>query len=211
MSLGVLIQSMIKGQSAILYSRFYGVEVSQSEHIDFDDDNTDDCVVANPETDTTTQMQPAYIRQERQDMARLVCSKVRDEFLQKCREEVYRDIHGRVSTSQVSGWFPIRSLKAGGEHGCKIVWIGSAPCVISMLLRSEDSSMPAELTLDKVIHFLTKYCDVFGKPSEVGKKVDRINLILDALMPNGQLLIMNHRIYRQCEKQIESQMSKTIS
>jgi AP-5 complex subunit sigma-1 len=51
---------------------------------------------------------------------------------------------------------------------------------------------------------------VLSQPSDIANRVERVAEVLDRVLPDGNLMFMNHRIVRNIEKELENVM-KTAS
>lgn len=103
--------------------------------------------------------------------------------------------------------FPGGGKACGDEtsyHQAKTaVWVGALNCAFVMLCNAHENRALAENVLKVLVKHLHEHCRVFHHPTDVPNKVDRVALVLSQFLPGGQLLVMNHRLLRQFEKELD--------
>lgn len=87
-----------------------------------------------------------------------------------------------------------------------VVWYGAGTLAFCLVCHKNENRLLAEANLKHVIRYLQEYLLVFSQPSEILQKVDRIIQIVHHLIPDGQLIFMNHRVIRQLEKELDLMM-----
>ena len=83
------------------------------------------------------------------------------------------------------------------------VWLGALNCAFVLLCDAHENRVLAEHALKVLVKHLHEHCRVFHQPADVPGKVDRVALVLNQFLPGGQLLVMNHRLLRQFEKELD--------
>ncbi|XP_076102465.1 AP-5 complex subunit sigma-1-like [Mytilus galloprovincialis] len=84
------------------------------------------------------------------------------------------------------------------------VWLGAGYTCFTLICEKTENRMLAETVLKTLIRFLQQHVGLLTSPTEACTKPERISVILDKFLPQGNLLFMNHRVIRQLEKETES-------
>lgn len=91
-----------------------------------------------------------------------------------------------------------------------VTWMGAALTGFSLLCDSCENRAVAEQILRLLVRFLQEHVRVLSRPSEIAGRVERVAEVLERVLPDGNLLFMNHRVVKQIEKELETDM-KTSS
>ena len=102
----------------------------------------------------------------------------------------------------------------GGREACEneapyrlraktALWVGALNCAFVLLCDAHENRVLAEHVLKVLVRHLQEHCRVFYQPTDIPSKVDRVALVVDQFLPGGQLLVMNHRLLRQFEKELD--------
>ena len=97
---------------------------------------------------------------------------------------------------------------AGNFH--HVTWMGAALTGFVLLCDSCENRNVAGQVLRLLVRFLQEHVRVLSQPSEIMNRVERVAEVLERVLPDGNLLFMNHRAVRQIEKELETVM-KTSS
>lgn len=112
--------------------------------------------------------------------------------------------------------FPDRQQASGdGTSRCRpkpktAVWLGALNCAFVLLCDAHENRALAEHVLKVLVKHLHEHCRVFHQPADVTNRVDRVALVLNQFLPGGQLLVMNHRLLRQFEKELDVKIKQFV-
>ena len=84
-----------------------------------------------------------------------------------------------------------------------VVWLGALNCGFTLVCDKDDNRITAETVLKLLVKYLQEYCKTFSQPTEVLNKMDRVTAVVEQFLPGGQLCLMNHRVVRQLEKELD--------
>jgi len=101
------------------------------------------------------------------------------------------------------GFLRVSGLQPQGNIA---VWQGSGDTGFILLCDPTENRMQAETSLKLIINNLQNYLRLMNQPMEVLNKPERIALLLNKFLPDGNLILMNHRVVRQLEKELETLM-----
>lgn len=118
--------------------------------------------------------------------------------------------HFRVETPVFSSGNPGDTDKTSYKNYQHVTWMGAALTGFILLCESCENRVVAEQVLRLLVRFLQEHVRVLNHPTEIAHKVERVAEVLDRILPDGNLLFMNHRVVRQIEKELETVM-KTSS
>lgn len=88
--------------------------------------------------------------------------------------------------------------------GKTAVWLGAGYTCFTLICDCSENRMLAESVLKTLIRFIQQHVGLLTSPVEAFSKPERISVILDKFLPQGNLIFMNHRVVRQLEKEVES-------
>ena len=71
------------------------------------------------------------------------------------------------------------------------------------MCHKEENRLTAENVLRLLIRYLQEYIRVINQPAEAALKADKVCVVINTLLPDGALIIMNHRVVRGLEKELE--------
>ena len=162
---------------------------------------------------TDTEWEPAP-----QDLINL--RQLRQEQLQVTAERVQESYQFKTSISKKSfetdlarlnneGVFPelelgfIRLSEGVFNSDKVVVWLGALNCGFSLICDCTDNRVTAEAVLKLLVKYMQEHCQAFNQPTEILSKVDRVTAVVEQFLPGGQLCIMNHRVVRQLEKELD--------
>lgn len=83
------------------------------------------------------------------------------------------------------------------------MWLGAGYTCFTLICEKTENRMLAESVLKTLIRFLQQHVGLLSIPTEACLKPERIAVILDKFLPQGNLIFMNHRVIRQIEKEVE--------
>ena len=83
------------------------------------------------------------------------------------------------------------------------LWVGALNCAFVLLCDAHENRALAEHVLKVLVRHLQEHCRVFYQPADIPSKIDRVALVVNQFLPGGQLLVMNHRLLRQFEKELD--------
>ncbi|XP_060075516.1 AP-5 complex subunit sigma-1-like [Ylistrum balloti] len=86
------------------------------------------------------------------------------------------------------------------------VWQGTGNTCCTLVCSETENRMLAENVLKLLLRFLQEHLRLLHQPVEVVNKPDKVAIVLNRFLPNGQLLFMNHRMVRQLEKEMDTLM-----
>lgn len=201
-----LIHTVRSGLCKVLYSRCYGQESPV-----FDDKSNVGTVLFRPLDKTYS---------DHYDTDSEIAYRLKTEQLQYTAEKVQESYQFRISTNGRSLEVDLARLNNDGtlpdlelgfllladdifNKSKVVVWLAAINCGFTMICDIDDNRQTTETVLRLLVKFMQKYCDVLTKPSDILAKADKITMVVDAFLPSGQLVIMNHRLVRQLEKELE--------
>ncbi|KAK6493416.1 AP-5 complex subunit sigma-1 [Huso huso] len=90
-----------------------------------------------------------------------------------------------------------------------VLWLGVLSLGFSLVCEPHENLLLAEGTLRTLARHCLEHLHLLGPPgTDVLLKVDRTEVLLDMLLPHGQLLFANHRFIHSLEKEIAACMAK---
>ncbi|RXM30335.1 AP-5 complex subunit sigma-1 [Acipenser ruthenus] len=90
-----------------------------------------------------------------------------------------------------------------------VLWLGVLSLGFSLVCEPHENLLLAEGTLRTLARHCLEHLHLLGPPgTDVLLKVDRTEVLLDRLLPHGQLLFANHRFIHSLEKEIAACMAK---
>ncbi|KAK1175136.1 AP-5 complex subunit sigma-1 [Acipenser oxyrinchus oxyrinchus] len=90
-----------------------------------------------------------------------------------------------------------------------VLWLGVLSLGFSLVCEPHENLLLAEGTLRTLARHCLEHLHFLGPPgTDVLLKVDRTEVLLDRLLPHGQLLFANHRFIHSLEKEIADYMTK---
>lgn len=90
-----------------------------------------------------------------------------------------------------------------------VTWMGAALTGFILLCDSCENRAVAGQVLRLLVRFLQEHVRVLSQPSEFASRVERVAEVLERVLPDGNLLFMNHRVVRQIEKELETAMKSS--
>lgn len=91
-----------------------------------------------------------------------------------------------------------------------VTWMGAGLAGFVLLCEECENRVLAGQVLRLLVRFLQEHVRVLTQPAEVAARADRVAEVLDRVLPDGNLLFMNHRVVRHIEKELDTAM-KTSS
>lgn len=88
------------------------------------------------------------------------------------------------------------------------LWLGVQSLGFTMVCEPHENLLLAEGTLRNLTRHCLEHLRMLGPGSEVLLKSDRIDVLLNRLLPHGQLLFLNHRFGQTLEKEVAAYMTK---
>lgn len=92
------------------------------------------------------------------------------------------------------------------DHDKVVLWMGAVSCGFSLVLWRDENRIAAESMLKKLVRHLHDYCRILTQPTDAILKPDLIVTVVNTFLPNGKILIANHRLIRQLEKDLDTKM-----
>ena len=83
------------------------------------------------------------------------------------------------------------------------VWQGTGNTCLTLLCEPQENRLLAESVLKTLVKFLQEHLRLLQNPTEVLNKPERLEIILNRFLPEGNLVCMNHRVVRQLEKEVD--------
>ncbi|CAH1782715.1 unnamed protein product [Owenia fusiformis] len=99
-----------------------------------------------------------------------------------------------------------------------VIWVGTLNCAFIFVCEDDENKQQAELTLKLIVKYIQQYTGLlntsvteslsrFGSTSSPSRiRIDRVTPVIKYMVPNGHLLVMNHRLVRQFEKELDVAM-----
>ncbi|XP_046871900.1 AP-5 complex subunit sigma-1 [Hypomesus transpacificus] len=101
-------------------------------------------------------------------------------------------------------------LRAGepfsGERS--VLWLGVQSLGFTLVCEPHENLLLAEGTLRNLTRHCLENLRMLGAGSEVLLKSDRVDVLLDRVLPHGQLLFLNHRLAQTLDKEVAAYMTK---
>lgn len=94
----------------------------------------------------------------------------------------------------------------GAQPTHHVTWMGSGVTAFSLLCDEQENRVLAVQVLRMIVRFLQEYVRVLSQPAEVAGRIERVAEVLERVLPDGNLLFMNHRVIRMIEKELDSAM-----
>ncbi|KAI4891237.1 hypothetical protein NFI96_034638 [Prochilodus magdalenae] len=88
------------------------------------------------------------------------------------------------------------------------LWLGVQALAFTLVCQPHENLLLAEGTLRNLARHCLEELRLLGTGSEVLLKSDRVDAMLQRLLPHGQLLFLNHRFAQNLDKELSSYMSK---
>ncbi|XP_017545881.1 AP-5 complex subunit sigma-1 [Pygocentrus nattereri] len=88
------------------------------------------------------------------------------------------------------------------------LWLGVQALAFTLVCQPQENLLLAEGTLRNLARHCLEELRLLGTGSEVLLKSDRVDAMLQRLLPHGQLLFLNHRFAQNMDKELSSYMSK---
>ncbi|KAM6960769.1 AP-5 complex subunit sigma-1 [Aplochiton taeniatus] len=186
------IATLASGESRILYSRVFGPEESVL---------------------TADELNSEERRLLQREKLAVVARKVRTAV------SLSREAAGRVMVEVVLGeeLVALQEADSGvlrlrdgdpflGEKSA--LWLGVQSLGFVLVCEAHENLMLAEGTLRNLTRNCLEQLRMLGPGSEVLLKSDRIDVLLDRMLPHGQLLFLNHRFANSLEKEVTAYMAK---
>ncbi|XP_076449205.1 AP-5 complex subunit sigma-1-like [Babylonia areolata] len=112
--------------------------------------------------------------------------------------------HFRVQTPAISSaGDPDKEYVKTFQH---VTWMGAALAGFILLCESCENRVLCGQVLKLIVRFLQEHVRVLNHPSEIVNRLERVSEVLERVLPDGNLLFMNHRVVRQIEKELETVM-----
>lgn len=207
---GVLLHTLRSSPPRILFSRHFGTDVPKTSNENpFDVKQEDDNDVL--DMVTVTNSDP---RIQRKDYFLSIAERVQSEYSFKTTvtprsyetEAQILATEGTLPDFEIGFFKFLPADEEGGHPGRIVIWMGALNCAMTLVCYPAENRLAAELTLKELVKYTQQHCQVWGQAIEAVLKADRVTLIVNQFLPNGQLLISNHRLIRQLEKELEAKM-----
>ncbi|XP_062851157.1 AP-5 complex subunit sigma-1 [Trichomycterus rosablanca] len=91
---------------------------------------------------------------------------------------------------------------------CVGLWLGVKDLAFTLVCQPHENLVLAEGTLRNLTRHCLEELRLLGPGSEVLLKSDRVDAMLQRLLPHGQLLFLNHRFAQNMDKELSSYMGK---
>ncbi|XP_026868872.2 AP-5 complex subunit sigma-1 [Electrophorus electricus] len=182
------------GESRILYSRIFGQE---------------EPVLSGEGRELTPEQRRLAQKERHNVVARQVRSAVclsREASGSVCAEAVL----GEETVALGEADSGVLSLGPGEPFARQSValWLGVQALAFTLVCQPYENLLLAEGTLHKLARYCLEELRLLGLGSEVLLKSDRVDALLQRLLPHGQLLFLNHRFAQNMDKELSSYMSK---
>ncbi|KAF7710589.1 AP-5 complex subunit sigma-1 [Silurus meridionalis] len=184
------VSALSAGESRILYSRLFG-----------------------PEEDTQLQRSAEQQRLTQKETLGLIARQVRSAV------SASREASGRVFVEAGLGEEAMALNDA--EYGvlslahrdpfadrCVALWLGVQALAFTLVCQPHENLLLAEGSLRNLTRHCLEELRLLGPGSEVLLKSDRVDAMLQRLLPHGQLLFLNHRFAYALDKELSSYTGK---
>ncbi|XP_072533931.1 AP-5 complex subunit sigma-1 [Salminus brasiliensis] len=185
------VSALSPAESRVLYSRVFGPE----------------------DEELSVEQNPERRRLARKEKLGVVARQVRSAVC------LSREASGHVCVEAVLG----EEAVALGEAECGVLslghgepfagpsvalWLGVQALAFTMVCQPHENLLLAEGTLRNLARHCLEELRLLGTGSEVLLKSDRVDAMLQRLLPHGQLLFLNNRFAQNMDKELSSYMSK---
>ncbi|XP_077395151.1 AP-5 complex subunit sigma-1 [Festucalex cinctus] len=101
-------------------------------------------------------------------------------------------------------------LRGGDPYWQEVsaLWLAVNSLSFAMLCEPHENLLLAEGTLRNLARHCLEHLHMLGQGSEVLLKSSRVDVLLSRLLPQGQLLFLNHRFAQSLEKDVAAHMNK---
>lgn len=141
---------------------------------------------------------------EKKELLQHVACKVQMQYSFKVKHSLVPIlVHSDYKGALVKGMFMERRWKKENGMEIPIVWQGVPGLGFVLLCNKSENYVQAHNILDVIIQQLEKHLHFLTNPALALTIVETVALIVNQYLPGGQLLFMNSRFFRQCEKQLE--------
>ncbi|CAL1544465.1 unnamed protein product [Lymnaea stagnalis] len=93
----------------------------------------------------------------------------------------------------------------------RVIWTAVNGLILAFICHSHENRKQAEITLCLLVRQLHILCKSILQPNEIISKPDRVQIVLSKFLPDGNLLLMNHRTIKQMEREVESLLKNVSS
>ncbi|KAG1676669.1 AP-5 complex subunit sigma-1 [Nymphon striatum] len=116
----------------------------------------------------------------------------------------FPELHQGVFKYTENGW---DSVSGTNERSTEkvVVWQGGFSCIFTLVCEVNENIVLAFDVLNRLIKTLQNKAQVITQQNDL--KHGRVNIIVKRLLPNGQLLFMNHRSMKYVGKEIDAKNS----
>ncbi|XP_041369111.1 AP-5 complex subunit sigma-1-like [Gigantopelta aegis] len=186
-----LINTLLPGSSKVLFYQFYGQR-------------------ALPKDDSDITFEE--IRTGRKNEIHTIANEVHSEYQFRrsvSNRTVEEDVQRLNSDDMLPDFDTGHFLIHEGHNfpkGSFVTWMGAGFTGFALVCDKTESRLTAESVLRLLVRYLQEYVRVLNQPAETGIRSDRILLVLNKFLPSGSLLVMNHRVIRHLEKELDSFM-----
>ncbi|XP_026789697.2 AP-5 complex subunit sigma-1 [Pangasianodon hypophthalmus] len=117
---------------------------------------------------------------------------------------------GEEATALSEAEYGVLSLAHGEPFAgrCVVLWLGVQALAFTLVCQPHENLLLAEGTLRNLTRHCLEELRLLGPGSEVLLKSDRVDAMLQRLLPHGQLLFHNHRFTHTMDKELSSYMGK---
>lgn len=187
------INALSAGESRILYSRLFGVEqlfTTSQQHL--------------PSGQWRLAQKEALSLVARQVQSSVCLN--REASASVCVEAGLGD----EATALNEADYGALSLGHGEPFDGRVValWLGVQALAFTLVCRPHENLLLAEGTLRNLTRHCLEELRLLGTGSEVLLKSDRVDAMLQRLLPHGQLLFLNHRFSYNMDRELSSYMGK---
>lgn len=137
---------------------------------------------------------------EKKNLLYFVIKKVHMLYSLKLRQSLI-PIQNQERNIMMKGCFIEKNWKPDLKFS--VVWKGFAGVGFSLICSESENLTHAQSVLDLIITELEKFLKLVSYPLITTKSLDAVAVIVDYLLPGGQLLFLNSSMIKSFEKQIE--------
>ncbi|ESO85132.1 hypothetical protein LOTGIDRAFT_196130 [Lottia gigantea] len=87
-----------------------------------------------------------------------------------------------------------------------VIWLAAGYTAFSFVCEKYENRLVAESILKHLIRYLQEHVRVLTQPSETGLRSERVGVVVNTFLPQGNLLFLNNRLIRQLEKEVDNQI-----
>ena len=92
-----------------------------------------------------------------------------------------------------------------------VLWMGALNTGFTLILWPDENRIAAESMLKQLIKHFHEHCRILTQPSDASHKPEKMLLVTNTYLPYGKIIIANHRLLRQMEKELEAKIKSAES